>query len=39
MFDGKTSGDKIIRNGDSGKCFEPNANYKSLFLNTVCVPS
>ena len=37
-FAGQTSGDKMLRNGDSGKCFEPNANYKSLFLNTVCAP-
>ena len=38
-FDGQTSGDKIQRNGNSEKCFEPNANYKSLFLNSVCTPS
>ena len=26
-FDGQKSGDKIQGDGDSKKCFEPNANY------------
>ena len=33
IFANKTSGDKIQGNGDSEKCFEPNLNYNSLFLN------
>ena len=33
------SGDKIQGNGDSEQCFEPNTNYKGLFLNTIQVPS
>ena len=37
--DGQNSGKKIQGNGDSEKCFEPNTNYKGLFLNTIHVPS
>ena len=37
--DGQKSGDKIQGNGDSEKCFEPNTNYKGLFLSTIQVPS
>ena len=32
------SGDKIQGNGDSEQCFEPNTNYKGLFLNAIQVP-
>ena len=38
-FDGQKSGDKIQGNGDSEQCFEPNTNYKGLFLNAIQVPS
>ena len=36
IFAGNKSGDKIQGNGDSEKCFKPNSNYKSLFLN-ICI--
>ena len=38
-LDGQKSGDKIHGNGDSEKCFEPNTNYKGLFLSTIQVQS
>ena len=37
--DGQKSGDKIQGYGNSEKCFEPNPNYKCLFLNTIQAPS
>ena len=37
--DGQKSGDKIQGHGDSEKCFEPNTNYRCLFLNTIQAPS
>ena len=37
--DGQKSGDKIQGNGDSEKCFEPNNNYRCLFLNNFEAPS
>ena len=33
-FAGKKSGDTVQGDGDSKKCFEPNSNYRRLFLNT-----
>ena len=37
IFAGNKSEDKIQGNGDSEKCFEPNFNYRGLFLNTYII--
>ena len=33
-FAGQKSEDEVHGDGSSKQCFEPNSNYKSLFLNT-----